>query len=68
MWTFKLQIDLAIQPPDFPTVESQREWQADTRSDFADLLRLVVNRIGRGESKGDVRDLNGEKCGTFEIA
>ena len=46
---------------------AQREWLLDQSADLADLLRLLANRIQRGEKSGTIRTVEGEPAGKFEV-
>lgn len=36
-------------------------------TELSRILRLVADRIERGETSGNVKDINGNTVGTFEI-
>ena len=46
---------------------AQREWLLDQSADLADMLRLLANRIQRGEKSGTIRTVEGEPAGKFEV-
>ena len=39
----------------------------DGASEVARLLRLIAQRIEGGALDGSVRDINGNKCGSFDL-
>jgi len=81
--TFTLQMKIVNDNPDFTEMATreereaedwperlariQKSWYGDACVDIADVLKMVGNRITRGEKAGDVRDLGGVKCGTWSI-
>ena len=79
--TFTLTIETTNAMPDFSVVrldespdqaaeriaDLKKAWLLDWRADIGDILRLAANKVQRGEKAGDIRTLDGDKCGAFKF-
>jgi len=79
--TFTLTIETTNTMPDFSVVrldespeqaaeriaDLKKAWLLDWRADLGDILRLAANKVQRGEKTGDIRTLDGDKCGAFKF-